>query len=152
MLYKVYRKNCRVVIPENTFFKLLFHYISVSNIEIFEIITVSLGIAVHIVSAEKFVCALAGIAKLCVLSCCKAAKCKHYRRSVSQRLFHIVHYIRNYSKEVLGLNFGNGMLNAQKFRGLCSNSRFVKALLIITARISTLCIAHCENIRGVYSA
>ena len=87
-----------------------------------------------------------------MLCCGIAAECKDNRRSITKRLFHIVHHIRHNSKEIFRLDFSNRMFHIEKFCRFGSNSGLVKAFFIIAAGIRSLGIRHCKHIRRIHTA
>ena len=137
---------------EQTRLFVLLHDVRVADIEGFEVFAVALRIAVHVVAAEEFVCALAGITELCMLRRCKAAERKDDRGSVTERLLHVVHDIRYDIEILLRGDLCNGMLHTEQLRCFGSNARFVEAFLVIAAGICTLCIGHRQHIRGIDAA
>ena len=87
-----------------------------------------------------------------MLSCCLAAKCESNCRSVTQRLFHIVHNVRHDFKISLGSYKTAVELSAENISGLLCESRLIETLVIIAAGISRFDICHCQHIGRVNAA
>ena len=136
--YQFDRQYIRIIMLQDFLFFILFHNIGISNIEILQIFSIALCIAIHIVSTEEFIRTFSGIANLCMLCSLSASKCEYNCRGISKRLFHVVHYIRHNTKIFLRCDHTTLALSSKKLCCLSCKSGFVKSLFFISAGICFL--------------
>ena len=135
MLHKLDRQHVRIVFLQDALLLVFLHDIRIADIKGLQIVAVALCIAVHIISAEKLVRPLTGVAELCMLRRLIAGNRKCDRRGVAQRLLHVVHYIRNNREIFFRRNQAPQILPPQDIRRLLRQPGLVEPRFVITAGI-----------------